>query len=83
MVRWVMGAYQGAMAARARHAEARMGAWPLDNLADWFERQSLRRDLPLAEQLMLENVSAWLRGQHQNACPNGRLRDPWSGLSND
>lgn len=60
-----------------------MGAWPLSKLADWFARQAQRQDIPLAEQLMLENVSAWLRNQDPNSRPASRPADPWIGLSND
>lgn len=60
-----------------------MGAWPMSRLADWFAGQSRRKDLTLAEQLMLENVSAWLRRQEWNERATRRARDPWIGLSND
>ncbi len=64
-------------------AEAQMSAWPLAKLADWFQRQSQRSDIPLAEQVMLENVSAWLRNQDPAHASRLRQRDPWIGLSND
>ncbi len=60
-----------------------MSTWPLAKLADWFQRQSQRADIPLAEQLMLENVSAWLRNQEATSKPAQHARDPWVGLSND
>jgi len=61
-----------------------MSTWPIAKLSDWFQRQSQRTDLPLAEQLMLENVSAWLlRDQDPSARRPDRQRDPWIGLSNE
>lgn len=60
-----------------------MSAWPNAKLADWFQRQSQRRDISLAEQLMLENVSTWLRNQDPNAASQSRRADPWIGLSNE
>lgn len=60
-----------------------MKSWPIAHLADWFQRQSQRTDLSLAEQLMLENVSAWLRNQESANKPVRRSRDPWIGLSNE
>lgn len=60
-----------------------MSAWPFARLANWFENQSRRSDLSLGEQVMLENVSAWLRNQDRDALPATRQRDPWIGLSNE
>jgi len=60
-----------------------MSTWPIAKLADWFQRQSQRADNSLAEQLMLENVSAWLRNQEPTNKPAQRARDPWVGLSNE
>lgn len=60
-----------------------MSTWPIAKLADWFQRQSMRADIPLAEQLMLENVSSWLRNQEISPRQSQRMRDPWAGLSNE
>ncbi len=60
-----------------------MSTWPIAKLADWFQRQSQRPDIPLAEQLMLENVSAWLRNQESSQPEPQCQRDPWVGLSNE
>lgn len=61
-----------------------MSAWQFEKLAVWFESQSHRSDLSLAEQLMLENVSSWLRNQRKGGEPPvERPRDPWVGLSNE
>lgn len=61
-----------------------MGQRSLSQLAQWFAHQSQRYDLPLAEQLMLENVSHWLKRQDDGrpARPADELRDPWIGFSN-
>lgn len=61
-----------------------MGQRSLSELARWFAHQSKRYDLPLAEQLMLENVSHWLRRQDegQKSGPGPGPRDPWIGFSN-
>lgn len=64
-------------------AEETMSAWQFEKLAVWFERQSKRCDLSLAEQLMLENVSAWLRSQERAELQPVRRPDPWLGLSNE
>ena len=50
-------------------------------LAHWFEAQSELTSHSLAERLMLENVSRWLRKQQSGATKTPPKNDPWIGLS--
>jgi hypothetical protein len=68
---------------RIQRKDCDMGHRSLSELAQWFAKQSRRYDLPLAEQLMLENVSDWLKRQELDTPSiQHRPADPWTGFSN-